>query len=288
MAGKPIFEIVPNLSEGRNLESIEAAARAASDAGARVLHVTSDAAHNRSVLTIVGNEREILVAAVAIAEVASQRIALRTHRGVHPRIGALDVLPFVPLRDATIEAAIALAHEAGRRIWEYLGIPSFFYGAAARMPERAQLSDIRAGQFEGLDARFTNPTWAPDVGNVAKHERAGAIAIGARAVLIAFNVELLTGEIEVARAIARAIRERNGGLRTLRALGLRLSPDRVQVSLNVTAHDATPLYRIVELVRLLAARVGVEVARGELIGCLPRAAVETAARYYLGIPENYL
>ncbi len=253
-----------------------------------MLHVTSDAAHNRSVLTIVGDDLTVLDAAVAIAAVALERIDLRVHRGVHPRIGALDVLPFVPLRDATMERAVALAHEAGRRIWASLGIPSFFYGAAAKVPERLLLADVRAGGFEGLDARFADPAWAPDAGDAAKHERAGAVAIGARPVLIAFNVDLLTPDVRIARAIARAIRERDGGLRTLRALGLQLSDDRVQVSLNVTAHDATPLYRIVELVRSLAADAGVRIARSELIGCLPRSAVESAARYYLGIPENDL
>ena len=281
-----IFEIVPNLSEGRNAATIDAAAEAAARAGASVLHRTSDAAHNRSVLTIVGTAAQVLDAAVEIAGVALERIDLREHRGVHPRIGALDVLPFVPLEAATIGEAVALAHEAGATIWQRYRIPSFFYGAAARSPDRVLLARIRAGQFEGLDARFTDKGWAPDTGDIAKHERAGAIAIGARPILIAFNVELATGDIAVAREIARAIRERDGGLRTLRALGLRLAEDRVQVSLNVTSYRATPLYRIVELIRRLAAVRGVSIAKSELIGCLPQAAVESAARYYLGISEK--
>lgn len=285
-ASAQIFEIVPNLSEGRDGETIDAAVDAATRAGAAVLHRTSDAAHNRSVLTIVGTARAVVDAAVEIAGVALERIDLRTHRGVHPRIGALDVLPFVPLERATIEEAVALAHEAGTAIWNRYRIPSFFYGAAARSPSRALLASVRAGEFEGLDARFTDASWAPDAGDIAKHERAGAIAIGARHILIAFNVELETGDIAVARYIAHAIRERDGGLRTLRALGLRLTDDRVQVSLNVTSYRATPLYRIVELIRRLAAARGVAIANSELIGCLPRAAVESAARYYLGILEN--
>ncbi len=277
-----LFEIVPNLSEGRDLATIDAAVAAIEEQGARVLHRTSDPVHNRSVITAAGNAREILAAAVALAGVAAERIDLRAHSGVHPRIGALDVLPFVPLDGAEMAEAVALAHEAGARIWARHSIPSFFYGAAARRPERELLAAVRAGEFEGLDARFTDPAWMPDAGDVAKHERAGAIAIGARPILIAFNVELATGDLAVARSIARALRERSGGLKTLRALGLRLSDDLVQVSLNVTRYDATPLYRIVELVRRLAAEDGVAIRKSELIGCLPRAAVESAARYYLG------
>jgi glutamate formiminotransferase len=280
----PIFETVPNISEGRNMETIDAAVRAVHDTGARVLHRTSDAVHNRTVLTIAGSADHVLHAAVALAGVAVKRIDLRSHRGVHPRIGALDVLPFVPLDGATMPEAVALARKAAERIWERYGIPSFFYGEAAARPERTLLADVRAGQFEGLGARFADPQWAPDTGNVAKHEAAGAIAIGARNILIAFNVELATGDLRIAKDIARAIRERDGGLRGLRALGLRLSEDLVQISLNVTAHDATPLYRIVELIRRLAARRGVTIAKSELIGALPRSAVESAARYYLGDP----
>lgn len=281
----PRFEIVPNLSEGRDLAVIDRAVDAVSRTGARVLHRTSDPIHNRSVLTIAGSARAVSDAAFALARVALESIDLREHRGVHPRIGALDVLPFVPLDGATIEEAVALAHETGEAIWRRLRIPCFFYGAAARVPERALLADVRASQFEGLAERFRDPAWHPDVGDVARHKSAGAIAIGARPILVAFNVELETGDIAVARDIARKLRERDGGLRTLRALGLRLSDDRVQVSLNITRYDATPLHRIVELVRHLARARGVTVAGSELIGCIPRAAVEASARYYLGIPD---
>ena len=281
-----IYEIVPNLSEGRDIATIDAAVAAVESMGSRVLHRTSDSVHHRSVLTIAGEAQHVLDAAVALAGVAAERIDLRTHHGVHPRIGALDVLPFVPLDGGTMVEAVELAHHAGKRIWERYGIPSFYYGEAARRPDRRLLASVRAGEFEGLDARFTDPDWAPDTGDVAKHERAGAIAIGARPILIAFNVELATGDLSVAREIARNLRERSGGLRTLRALGLRLREDLVQVSLNVTDYSATPLHRIVELIRELAARHGVAVATSELIGCLPRAAVETAARYYLGTAET--
>ena len=279
-----LFEIVPNISEGKRHETIDEAERAVTAAGAHVLHRTSDPVHHRSVLTIAGNANAVLQASVALAGVAAESIDLRVHSGVHRRIGALDVLPFVPLDGASMTDAVALAHEAGEQIWERFRIPSFFYGAAARKPERALLAAVRRGQFEGLEARFADPRWHPDVGDVARHERAGAIAIGAREVLIAFNVNLTTGDINVAREIAEAMRQNSGGLINLRALGLRLGENLVQVSFNVTEYESTPLYRIVELVRCLAASRGVTVATSELIGCLPRAAVETAARYYLGVP----
>jgi glutamate formiminotransferase len=275
-----LFEIVPNLSEGRDPSTIDAAVEAARATGAHVLHRTSDPIHHRSVLTIAGNGVQVLDAAVAIAGVAVERIDLRAHRGEHPRIGALDVLPFVPLRGATLADAVTLAHEAGARIWERYRVPSFFYGAAARDPERRLLAEVRSGEFEGLDLRFDR--LPPDVGEIPKHERAGAIAVGARAVLVAFNVELETGDLALAKTIARNLRESSGGLRTVRALGLRLSEGVVQVSLNVTDVEATPLYRVVESIARLAAKSGVAIRRSELIGLIPRAAVEASARYYLG------
>ena len=267
-----LFEIVPNLSEGRDAAIVAAACAAVETTGAQVLDWSSDAVHHRSVLTIVGNAVQVVEAAVVLAGVAAERIDLRGHGGAHPRIGALDVLPFVPLRDATLADAAALAHRAGAEIWKRYGVPSFYYGAAARRLERRLLPDIRR-----------NAGWLPDEGDVVRHESAGAIAIGARDVLIAFNVELAGTDLAPARAIASAIRERGGGLRSLRALALPRAADRVQVSFNVTDYAATPLYRIVELVRRLAAKHGVEVLGCELIGCLPRAAVESAAAYYLGV-----
>jgi glutamate formiminotransferase / 5-formyltetrahydrofolate cyclo-ligase len=277
----PLFEIVPNLSEGRNDATIDAAVHAVEATGARVLHRTSDAAHHRSVLTIAGDATQVLDAAVILAGIALERIDLQRHSGIHPRIGALDVLPFVPLRDASLADAAALAHEAGARIWMRYGIPSFYYGAAARSPERALLADVRRGEFEGLISRFDS--MPPDAGDVPRHERAGAIAIGARNILVAFNVELETDDLAIAERIARDLRESSGGLRTLRALGLRLREGVVQVSLNVTDYEATPLYRIVETIRRLAAASGVAVGKSELIGLIPRAAVEATARYYLGV-----
>lgn len=284
----PIYEIVPNLSEGRDASIIDAAVAAVEATGACVLHRTSDAIHHRSVLTIVGNAPQVLAAAVEIAAVAVERIDLRTHRGVHPRIGALDVLPFVPLGDATMADAIALAHEAGKQIWARYRVPIFYYGEAAQQPERTLLARVRSGEFEGLDARFAQPTWAPDEGDVAKHASAGAIAVGARPLLVALNVELATGDVTIAHAIARAVRERNGGVRTLRALGFGIDADRVQVSLNITDFEATPLYRVVELIATLAQQRGIALLRSELIGLVPQAALVASVEYYLGTTNFFL
>ena len=279
-----VYEIVPNISEGRDLGLIDDAVRSAESAGGRVLHRTSDPVHHRSVLTIAGSAREVLDASIALAGVVAERIDLRAHSGVHPRIGALDVLPFVPLCDASMDEAIRLAHEAGARIWERYRIPCFFYERAARGSERRLLANVRRGGFEGLRARFEDPLWKPDCGDIAMHPRAGAIAIGARPILVAFNIELDTGDLAIARAIARQLRERDGGLRTLRALGLRISDDLVQVSLNITDYHATPVHRIVELVERLARARGTRILCCEPIGLLPREAVAAAAHYYLGVP----
>jgi glutamate formiminotransferase / 5-formyltetrahydrofolate cyclo-ligase len=274
------FEIVPNLSEGRDLAVIADAAAAIEAAGARVVHRTSDPVHHRSVITAVGSASQVVAAAVALAATARDRIDLRQHRGEHPRIGALDVLPFVPLGDATLDDAVTLAHRAAERIWRDLGIPSYLYGAAATAPHREHLAAIRDGEFEGLAARHAaDARWRFDYGDAA-HASAGAIAIGARPPLIAFNVELEGGDITLARRIARTLRGSSGGLRTLKCLGLRLAADRVQISCNVTDVDAVPLYRVTELVRRAAARAGVSVRRSELIGLAPRRAVERTAKAY--------
>jgi glutamate formiminotransferase len=279
----PLFEIVPNFSEGRDPAFLIDAAQTIVTSGARLLNSTADSAHHRSVLTIAGDGAAVVRAAVALAGFAAQRIDLRAHRGAHPRIGALDVLPFVPLQDASLEDAAILGHRAGSEIWERWRIPSFYYGAAARDPSRRQLPAVRRGGFEGLEARFTDPRWHPDTGDVAKHETAGAIAIGARDILIAFNVELDSDDERAALEIARTLRERDGGPNGLRALAFRMNDGRMQVSFNVTDARSLALYRIVELVRRLAGRRGIRVARSELIGCLPRNAVEQTASYYLGV-----
>ena len=274
------FEIVPNVSEGRDPNVIDACIAAMEAAGARVVHRTSDPVHHRSVITALGSAAQVVAASVALARVAHERIDVRAHRGAHPRIGALDVLPFVPLGDATLDDAVTLAHRAAARIWRELGIPSYLYGAAASTPQREHLAAIRRGEFEGLAGRLAaEPSWRFDYGDAA-HASAGAIAIGARPFLIAYNVELASGDLSLAKRIARALRAASGGLRSLKCLGLRLGPGRVQVSCNLTDVDAVPLYRVTELVRRAAARSGVAVRRSELIGLAPFRAVERTARAY--------
>ncbi len=268
------------MSEGRDAQVIDTCVAAIEGAGARVVHRTSDPIHHRSVITAVGGASQTVAAAVALARVSRDRIDLRAHRGAHPRIGALDVLPFVPLGTATLDDAVALAHRAATRIWHELGIPSYLYGAAASAPHREHLADVRRGEFEGLGERpARDPRWRYDYGDAA-HVSAGAIAIGARPFLVAYNVELGCGDLALARRIARRLRASSGGLRTLKCLGLRLDRDRVQVSCNVTDANAVPLYRVTELVRRAAARSGVVVARSELIGLAPQDALARAARAY--------
>jgi glutamate formiminotransferase len=265
----PLFEIVPNISEGNDPRVIEACAEAIGRAGARVIHRTSDRIHHRSVITAVGSRDAVLAASVALAGTAVQHVDLRTHSGVHPRIGALDVLPFIPLRNASPADAAALAHEAGQQIWKTHRIPSYYYDAAATVTGGRTLPEVRRGGIP-----FDN-------GDLA-HASAGAIAIGARQFLIAFNIELATVDLAFARTIARRIRERDGGLKTLRAMGLARAPGIVQVSFNITDFEATPIYRVVELVRALAAESGIAVVRSELIGLAPRRALQATAAYYAG------
>jgi glutamate formiminotransferase len=274
------------VSEGRDPAVIDACAAAMEAAGARVVHRTSDPVHHRSVITAVGSGAQVVAASVALARAVHERIDLRAHRGAHPRIGALDVLPFVPLGDATLEDAVTLAHRAAARIWREVGIPSYLYGAAASAPHRAHLADVRRGEFEGLAERSAGDArWRFDYGDAA-HASAGAIAIGARPFLIAYNVELGSGDLALARRIARRLRASSGGLRTLKCLGLRLAPDRVQVSCNLTDTDAVPLYRVTELVRRAAARAGVAVVRSELIGLSPARAILRTARAYSAAEGN--
>lgn len=274
------FEIVPNVSEGRDASVIDECAAAMENEGVRVVHRTSDPVHHRSVITAVGRGSQVVAASVALARVAHRRIDLRVHRGAHPRIGALDVLPFVPLGTATLTDAVDLAHRAAARIWREVGVPSYLYGAAASAPHREHLAEIRRGEFEGLAARLSaDERWRFDYGDAA-HASAGAIAVGARPFLIAYNVELASGDLALAKRIARTLRATSGGLRTLKCLGLRLAADRVQVSCNVTDVDAVPLYRVTELVRRAAARENAAVARSELIGLAPYRAVLRTARAY--------
>ena len=265
---------MPNFSEGRDLACVAALESAiASVPGVVVLDRTSDLDHNRSVITFAGGPEPVLEAAMRVAARAAELIDLTRHEGVHPRLGALDVLPFIPLRGVSLSDCAELAHRAGARIWNELGIPVYFYEAAARRPECRKLEDARRG------------TCPPDLGGPALHSTAGAIIVGARKVLIAFNINLATTDIDVAKEIARAIRASSGGLPGVKALGLRLaSRGLVQVSMNLTDFEQTSVHTVFDLVKLLAAARGVEIADSELIGLLPRQAVESAFAHFVKLP----
>lgn len=284
-----IVECVPNFSEGRDHSRIDAIESAIVSAdGVIVLHRTSDPDHNRSVITFAGPPDSVLEGAVRGTAAAAKLIDLRIHKGVHPRLGALDVLPFVPVRGITLEDCVGLAHRAGERIWQELSVPVYFYEAAARQPSRQRLENVRRGQFEEIGkAALLDESRQPDIGGPGLHPSAGAVIVGARRFLIAFNINLQTADIQVAKDIARAIRTSNGGLPAVKALGLSLaSRNLVQVSINLTDFEQTGLHTVYREVARLAAEWGVAVAGSELIGLLPRGAIERAAAGFLQL-ENF-
>jgi glutamate formiminotransferase len=284
-----IVECVPNFSEGRKAETVEKIARAIESVkGAVVLDRHMDADHNRSVITFVAGPEIIVEAALRALAQAIELIDLRAHAGEHPRIGATDVLPFVPVSGVTMDECVAIAHQAGRRIWEELSIPVYFYERAALRPSRVRLENVRGKGFEWLrDEIRTNPDRAPDVGKPELHETAGAIAVGARPFLIAFNVNLRTDDLSIARRIARAVRERDGGLPFVKALGFELrSRGLVQVSMNLTDSEQTTIARAFAAVQAEAVRHGVEVSAVEIVGLVPRAALDRNAPYF-ALLENF-
>jgi glutamate formiminotransferase len=249
---------------------------------ATVLNRHIDADHNRSVITFVAPPEAIVEAAMRAVAKAAELIDLRDHKGEHPRIGATDVLPFVPVSGVTIDDCVTLAHEAGNRIWSELAIPVYFYERAALRPARRRLEHVRGKGFELLREEIaTNPDRSPDVGELRLHPTAGAIAVGARPFLIAFNVTLETNDILVARRIARAVRERDGGLPFVKALGFELrSRGVVQVSMNLTNYEQTSIARAFDAVREAATELGVKVAAAEIVGLIPRAALDREATYF--------
>lgn len=281
----PMIECIPNVSEGRHPEVVAALAATLSVApGVTLLDVSSDPSHNRSVFTAVGSQAGLETAAVALVQHAIQVIDLRHHDGVHPRMGAVDVLPFVPLGKTTTATCVELAEQVGARIGEQLDIPVFLYGDAARSPARRKLEDIRRGQFEGLADKLATGDWMPDFGPPRRHPTAGAVAVGVRRLLVAFNVNLRSDSLAVARRVAAAVRERSGGLPGVKALGFRL-PHRglVQVSMNLTDLDRTTLQQAFDRVSAEAAADGVTVLESEIVGLVPRAALRdtTPARLQL-------
>jgi glutamate formiminotransferase len=264
---------VPNFSEGRRLEVIAAIADAIRGSGARVIDVQTDAAHNRMVVTFVAEPDLAVDAAMAGAAVATERIDLRQHQGEHPRMGATDVVPFVPFADLPMEVCVGLAHVFGKRLWKELRVPVYYYGEAATRPERRELERVRRGGFEDLVQHIGDPDRAPDVGPSRVHPGAGATAVGARIPLIAYNVNLKTTDLQVAKDIARMIRASSGGLPNVKALGFALA-DRglVQVSMNLTDYRVTNIWRVFSAIRDAAHDRGVEVEASEIVGTIPLAA----------------
>jgi len=279
----PIVECVPNISEGRRPEVIAAIAGAVARSGrARLIDLSSDPDHNRSVLTIAGPPDGVRAAAEALVAVAVERIDLRRHAGSHPRMGAVDVIPFVPVRGVAMDDCVRLARQVGAAIAARHALPVYLYEAAASAPHRRNLAEIRRGEFEGFAEKIRDPRWTPDFGPDRVHPSAGCTAVGARPFLIAFNVDLRTSDVEIAKAIARVVRESSGGLPCVKALGLFLEDrGRAQVSMNLTDYRTTSIPRAFEAVRDEAARRGVEVATSELVGLVPEEAVLQVAAHAL-------
>jgi glutamate formiminotransferase len=281
----PLIECVPNISEGRRSPLVEMlAGEARAVPGVRLLDYSADPSHNRSVFTLAGDREGLRTAVLRMAWGAVRTIDLRSHRGEHPRLGAVDVVPFIPLGDTPMSACVDLAREVGQAIAERLKVPVYLYGEAASREGRRRLEDIRRGQFEGLAAKMHMADWAPDFGPSAPHPTAGATVVGARQLLIAFNVNLATTQVAVAKRIAAAVRESSGGLRSVKALGLSL-PARgiVQVSMNLTNFAETSIQTVFDRVVAEADREGVEVLDSELIGLIPEAALKGTTPQAIGL-----
>ena len=283
----PPLECVPNVSEGRRPEVVARLAAAASSApGVRLLDVSSDPDHNRSVLTLAGDAEGLHAGLLALYEAALAEIDLTRHQGVHPRVGAVDVAPFVPLGDTPMAAAVAAAERLGSEVARRFGLPVYLYERAARRPGRRALADVRRGGFEGCAARFADPAWAPDFGPARVHPTGGVTVIGARFFLIAFNAVLDTPDVAVARAIARRVRESGGGLPAVRAMGVYLaSRGRAQVSMNLVDYRCTPILRALWRVEEEAAALGTRVVESEVIGLVPEEAALGVVRDALRLPS---
>ena len=278
-----IIECIPNISEGRRPEVVTRIADALRAVpGLRVLDVQSDASHNRSVLTLAGDAAPLTQGILTLFEQALGAIDLRAHQGEHPRLGAVDVVPFVPIEGVTMEGCVALAKEVAAEVARHFAVPVFLYEEAASTPARRNLEDIRRGEFEGLAAKMARAEWKPDFGPERPHASGGAAVIGARMPLIAYNINLATDRLDVARKIAAAIRMSSGGFRFVKAMGIALD-DRgiVQVSMNLTNYEKTPIFRVFETVKREAARYGVNVLESEIVGLVPSAALHQAAEFYL-------
>jgi glutamate formiminotransferase len=288
MAGmKKILECVPNYSEGLDLEKIEKiVAPYRGKEGVKLLDYQNDEDHNRSVVTVVGEPEPLKMAVVESMGVAVDLIDMRTHKGQHPRMGAIDVVPFIPVKNISVQEAVDISKATAKLAAEAYSIPVFLYEQSATRPERQNLATVRKGQYEGMAEKLRQAEWAPDFGPAQVHPSAGVTAIGARMPLVAFNVNLDTNRLEIADHIAKKVRHISGGLRYCKGIGIELK-DRgiVQVSMNMTDYTKTALYRVVELIRIEARRYGVNVVGSEIIGLVPMEALIDSAVYYLGVED---
>ncbi len=294
-----IIESIPNISEGRRKDVIEACVdQIRNTPGCTLLDYSSDPNHNRTVITYMGDMKGCEEASVKLAKKAAELIDLTKHEGEHPRMGAVDVMPFVPIKDVTMDECVELSKKVGERIAKEADIPVFLYEKSASAPHRQNLAAIRKGQFEGMAEKVKDSQWIPDFGGQRINATAGVVAVGARPALVAYNINLSTSDLTIASNIAKIIRRSSGGLEAVKALGVMLEDRNIaQVSINMCDHNATPLYRVTELVKAEAARYGVHVIGTEVIGLCPMKALIDSAEYYLQIEdfdfdkqviENYL
>lgn len=287
MSFEKIVECVPNFSEGRNGKVIEKIADAFRVDGVKLLDYSADVDHNRSVFTVAGEPTELAEAVINAVGVAKDNIDLTRQSGEHPRIGAADVVPFVPIKNVSVEETVELSRFVGQQIATRHGVPVYLYEKSATAANRVNLADIRKGQFEGLSEKMKAEEWKPDFGNSEPHPTAGATVVGCRPFLVAFNVNLDTPDVEIATKIARRVRFINGGLRFVKALGVKLNSRNVaQVTMNLTDYTKTPVYAAFEAVRMEARRYGVNVIGTEIIGLIPQQALLDCVEYYLQI-ENF-
>ena len=282
------MECVPNFSEGRDLQKIDKiVAPFRSKQGVKLLDYSNDEDHNRLVVTVVGEPEPLRDAVLEAIGVAVELIDLNHHQGQHPRMGAVDVVPFIPIRNVTMEEAVALSKEVGEEVAKRYNLPVFLYEKSASAPHRENLAAVRKGEFEGMAEKIKQPEWHPDFGSAERHPTAGTVAIGARMPLVAYNINLNTPSLEIAHDIAKKIRFIGGGLRYCKAMGVELKDRGItQVSINMTDYTRTALYRAFELVRVEARRYGVSIVGSEIIGLVPVEALIDTASYYLGL-ENF-
>ena len=283
-----IVECVPNFSEGRDLQKIDRiVAPFRGRQGVKLLDYSNDEDHNRLVVTVVGEPEPLRDAVLEAIGVAVELIDLNHHQGQHPRMGAVDVVPFIPIRNVTMEEAVALSKEVGKEVAKRYNLPVFLYEKSASAPHRENLAAVRKGEFEGMAEKIKQPEWHPDFGLAERHPTAGTVAIGARMPLVAYNINLNTPSLEIAHDIAKKIRFIGGGLRYCKAMGVELKDRGItQVSINMTDYTRTALYRAFELVRVEARRYGVSIVGSEIIGLVPMEALIDTASYYLGL-ENF-